>query len=350
MARTPDVPIFLVFVVGLTGVAVSRPPKAGVLRAYEYSLPRMGTLFRITLYSASQAEAGKAAMAAFERVEQLEESMSDYRDQSELVRLSWEAVSAPRVVSPELFYVLDKSLQVSRLSGGAFDVTVGPVVQLWRQARRAGRLPDAAELAKAKAAVDYRNIELDPQARTVLLKRPDMKLDLGGIAKGYAAQQALELLAARGIRRALVAGGGDIALGAPPPDRAGWRIAIDDPSPEGQASPCTLVLHDVAIATSGAAHQFVDVGGHRYSHIINPADGMALKDSGSATVIAPDGAMADALGVALSVLPVSEGLRAIETVEGASAYIVRQTGPASAGWRRYSSRRFPQACGDVRRQ
>jgi thiamine biosynthesis lipoprotein len=310
----------------------------------------MGTLFRIKLYSASEAEASKSALAAFERVEQLEQSMSAYRPDSELMRLSREAVLAPRLVSPELFYVLDKSLQVSRLSGGAFDVTVGPLVGLWRQTRRTKRLPDAAELAKAKAAVDYRNIELDPEARTVLLKRPDMKLDLGGIAKGYAAQQALELLAARGIRRALVAGGGDIAVGAPPPDRAGWRIAIDDPSPEDQAFPCTLVLHDVAISTSGDAHQFVEVGGQRYSHIINPADGMGLRDSSSTTVIAPDGAMADALATALSILPVSEGLRAIETVEGASAYLVRQTGSVPAGWRRYSSRRFPRVCDDVRKR
>jgi thiamine biosynthesis lipoprotein len=350
MATSPDVPIVLVFAVGLTCFAVSPPAKAGVLHAYEYSLPRMGTLFRITLYSASQAEAGKSAMAAFERLEQLEESLSAFRDGSELVRLSREAVSAPRSVSPELFYVLDKSLQVSRLSGGAFDVTIGPLVEVWRQARRAKRLPDAAELAKAKAAVDYRNIELDPQARTVFLKRPDIKIDLGGIAKGYAAQQALELLAARGMRRALIDAGGDITLGAPPPGRAGWKIAIDDPSPEGQASPCTLVLHDVAIATSGDARQFVKVGGQRYSHIINPADGLGLKDSGSTTVIAPDGTMADALATALSVLPVSEGLRLIESVEGASAYIVRQTSPALAGWRRFSSRRFPQACDDVRQR
>jgi thiamine biosynthesis lipoprotein len=146
----------------------------------------------------------------------------------------------------------------------------------------------------------------------------------------------------------LVAGGGDIAVGAPPPGRAGWKIAIDDPSSQGQASPCTLVLHDVAISTSGDTRQFAIVEGQRYSHIINPADGLGLRYRGSTTVIAPDGAMADALATALSILPVSEGLRAIETVQGASAYIVRQTSPASAGWQRYSSRRFPQACGDAR--
>jgi len=337
----------LVLSLGLTStvrnlLAREQPPKP-----FEFSLTRMGTFFRITLYAANQTEASKPAMAAFERVEQLEDLLSAHRQDSEVVRLSRAAVLVPRPVSQDLFYVLDKSLQISRLSGGAFDVTIGPLVDLWREARRTKRLPRTTEIAKAKAAVDYRNIELDSQGRTVLLRRKDMKLDLGAIAKGYAADQALDLLKSCGIQSALIDAGGDITLGAAPPGKAGWKIAIDDPSPQGKEAPCTLVLHDVAIATSGDARQAVEVNGLRYSHIIDPANGMGLQDSGSATVIAPDGITADALATALSVLPVPEGLRLVESIEGAAAYIVRRTG---GEWRHFSSRRFPQECNDIRKR
>jgi thiamine biosynthesis lipoprotein len=303
----------------------------------------MGTLFRITLYAAEEAEASKAAMAAFERVEELEEILSSHREDSELTRLPRLAVSAPQAVSRDLFRVLAQAQQISQLSGGAFDVTVGPLVELWREVRRTKRLPEAAELARARTAVGYRNIELDLQAGTVLLKRNDMKLDLGGIAKGYAADQALALLKSRGIHRALIDAGGDLAVGAAPPGKAGWKVTVRDLDSQRRKPSCTLVLHDVGIATSGDAYQSVDVGGRHYSHIIDPRDGMGLQDGASTTVIARDGTTADALATALSVMPVSDALRLVESIDGASAYIVRG---AEDGVQGFFSREFPQACND----
>jgi thiamine biosynthesis lipoprotein len=310
---------------------------------YEFSLPRMGTTLHLKFYAANAVEAGKAANAVFDRVEDLEQTFSDYRDDSELTQLSREGGNAPRVVSPEMFEILESSLRISELSGGAFDITVGPVVALWREARRTHVMPDAAALVQAKAAVGYRNIELDARNRTVFLKRRDMKLDVGAIAKGYAADQALALLEARGINRALVGAGGDLRIGAPPPGKLGWDIVVDSPDTASGRRPCTLLLHDVGISTSGNSHQFADIQGRHFSHIIDPATGMGLEGGASSTVIARNGTTADGLATALSVMPPEAGLRAVESVEGASAYLVRQS---PQGWEYYSSRGFPQACNE----
>jgi thiamine biosynthesis lipoprotein len=309
------------------------------LQRFEYSLPRMGTLFRIELYAPSEEAAAAAAMAAFERIEKLEQLLSDFREDSELSRLTREAAGAPREVSAELFAVLERSLEISRLSGGAFDVTIGPVSHLWRRARHEGRLPDAAELERARKLVDYRLVELNPRARTVMLQASGMKLDLGAIGKGYAADEALKVLESRGFRRALIDAGGDLRLGDPPPGRSGWRVEVSDPAAAGE--PCVLTLRGVGIATSGDAFQRLDRDGERFSHIVNPHDGRGLRGASSVTVIASEGTTADALATTLSVLPVEEGLRLLESFPGASAYLVRRNGN---GFLRRASRDFPASC------
>jgi len=311
------------------------------LKRYEYSLPRMGTIFRIDLYSADEATASRAAESAFARAEELEQIMSDYREDSELMRLAREGASAPFPVSDDLYNVLAKSIQISELSRGAFDVTVGTLVELWRKARTTGRFPDGSELAKAKALVDYRNIELDPARRTVFLKRAGMKLDLGAIGKGYAADQMLALLQSRGLRQAMVVAGGEMAVGAPPPGETGWRVALDTPDVDTGSPPCTVVLHDIAVSTSGDSKQFVELNGKRYSHVIDPSTGLGLEGAASTTVIAKEAATTDALGTALSIMPVADGIRLAQSLPGVAVYMVRQAGN---GWKRYVSRGFPAGC------
>jgi len=312
-----------------------------LLKHYEFSLPRMGTIFRIELYAPDDATASKAADAAFARAEELEQIMSDYREDSELMRLAREGTSAPFPVSDELYDVLAKSIRISELSHGAFDVTVGPLVELWRNTRTTGRLPDASELARARALVDYRNLELDAAHRTVFLKRAGMKLDLGAIGKGYAADQMLALLQSRGIRQAMVVAGGEVALGAPPPGKAGWKVAIDTPDTSTGNPPCAILLRDAAVSTSGNSRQFVEVAGKRYSHIIDPSTGLGLEGAASTTVIARNSTTADALATALSVMPVADGIRLAESLAGVAGYMVRQAGN---GWKRYVSRGFPKGC------
>jgi thiamine biosynthesis lipoprotein len=242
-------------------------------------------------------------------------------------------------VGEELFFVLAKAQELAQRSDGAFDVTVGPVVRLWRKARRAKQLPDAEELAKARALVGYRNVRLDEKARTVQLLKPGMQLDLGGIAKGYAADEALAVLRREGVTRALVAAGGDIAVSGPPPDAEGWTVGIapvEDPERKPQRH---LLLKDYAVSTSGDAEQYVEIDGKRYSHIVDPRTGVGLVGRQSVTVVAPKGVQADSLTKVVSVLGPERGLPLIEATEGASALVVRKT---EQGEEVIASKRFPK--------
>jgi thiamine biosynthesis lipoprotein len=327
----------LSFLPAPTGVLAANP----LLKRFEYSLPRMGTMFRIELYSASSAQASKAAEAAFARAEELEQIMSDYRADSELMRLSRAGVTAPFPVSRDLYDVLAKSLWTSELSRGLFDVSIGPLVDLWRTARKTGRLPDPGEITKARSLVDYRNIELDPARHSVFLKRPGMMLDLGAIGKGYAADQMLAVLQSQGIHHAMVVAGGEVVVGEPPPGNSGWKVGIDTADADAGSPPCTLLLGAAAVSTSGDEHQFLELNGHRYSHVINPATGWALEGESSTTVIARDSTTADALATALSLMPLSDGIRVAESLSGVSALWVRRVG---GEWKYFASRGFPASC------
>ena len=301
----------------------------------------MGTIFRIEMYAPSDAKASRAAEAAFDRAEQLEQIMSDYRADSELSRLMRDGHAAPFPVSSDLYSVLAKSLWVSRISQGSFDVSIAPLVDLWRTARKDKRLPDPAEIAKAKALVDYRNIELDPVHYTVFLKRAGMKLDLGAIGKGYAADQMLAVLQSQGIHRALVVAGGEVVTSEPPPGSSGWKVRIDTADSDAGVAPCTLLLKGHAVSTSGDEHQFLDVNGHRYSHVINSRTGWALEGKSSTTVIARDSTTADALATAFSTMSVPDGIRVAQSLPSVSALWVRRVG---GEWKRYTSRGFPTSC------
>lgn len=332
---------FLALGLGILTVS-SRPAAAKASpQRFEYSLPRMGTIFRIEMYAASDAKASSAAEAAFARAEELEQIMSDYRADSELARLMRDGNAAPFPVSSDLYNVLAKSQWTSELSRGAFDVSIGPLVDLWRSARKIGRLPDPGEITKAKALVDYRNIEMDPVHHTVFLKRAGMNLDLGAIGKGYAADQMLAVLQSKGIHHALVVAGGEVVTGEPPPGSSGWKVRIDTADSDAGVAPCTLLLSTHAVSTSGDEHQFLEVNGHRYSHIINPRTGWALEGKSSTTVIARDSTTADALATAFSTMSVSDGIRVAQSLPGVSALWVRRVG---GKWKRYASRGFPASC------
>src|SRR5215471_18110824 len=201
-------------------------PAEPPLSRYSFTEPHMGTRFKIIVYAPDEATASKAAKAAFERIAELDGIMSDYRPASELMQLCKKAGEEPVKVSNDLFYVLSKAQQVAERSDGAFDVTVGPVVRLWRVARKTRQLPAPDKLKAALDLVGYQNVKLDPKAQTVQLLKPGMQLDLGGIAKGYAADEALKVLEKHGVKSALVAAGGDIAASAAPPEAKGWTVGI----------------------------------------------------------------------------------------------------------------------------
>ncbi|HUQ95347.1 MAG TPA: FAD:protein FMN transferase [Bryobacteraceae bacterium] len=261
---------------------------AGELQRFEAVEPHMGTLVRITLYAPDAATASHGFKAAFGRIRQLDETLSDYKPDSELSRLR----AGPAVrVSADLYRVLTAAQRIAKDTNGAFDVTLGPAVRLWRAARREGRLPSEQERRAALAKCGYQSLEL--KKKTVRMLKAGMQLDVGGIAKGYAAGEALAVLGALHMRRALVAVSGDLAIGAPPPGKRGWRV---------QARQQTLELRNCAVSTSGDREQFVEVGGKRYSHIIDPKTAIGLESSQEVTVIARQGSIADALATAISVM------------------------------------------------
>lgn len=285
----------------------------------------MGTRFKMILYAVNAETARQAADAAFARIAQLDNIMSDYRETSELMRLSQQAGQAPVRVSDDLFRILVKSQEVAQQTQGAFDVTVGPLVQLWRRARRTREMPDPERLAEAQALTGYRMLHLDEKAQTVRLDKRGMRLDLGGIAKGYAADVALAILKQRGIGQALVAGGGDIAVSEPPPGLPGWTIGIAPLEAPDRPPPRRLRLVNAAVSTSGDAEQHVEIGGIRYAHIIDPKTGMGLMGQRSVTVVAANGTTADALATAVCVLGPERGLKVIGAVDGAAALFVEAT-------------------------
>lgn len=266
----------------------------GLLR-FEAAEPHMGTMFQITLYAPDALAAEQATAAAFARIKALDDALSDYKPESELNIVCRTAFGSPARVSKDLFRVLQQAQQVAFQTQGAFDVTLGPVIRVWREARRAGRLPDPAAVQDAQSRSGYRQLRLGNG--TVQLLAPNMQLDLGGIAKGYAADEALRVLRTRGIRSALVAAGGDLAIGDPPPGRPGWSIGLD----ALDRQPRTVTLSSAAVSTSGDTEQFVEIDGRRYSHIVDPRTGIGLTTRRSATVIAKHGITADPLATAACV-------------------------------------------------
>ncbi|GAC1470589.1 MAG: FAD:protein FMN transferase [Isosphaeraceae bacterium] len=308
------------------------------LTRHEFAETHMGSTFKIVLYSPSEPDARRASRAAFARIAELDRAFSDYQPESELSRLCATAGDVPFPVSDDLFDILQRSRSMYERSGGAFDVTVGPVVRLWRRARRDRKMPSAENLARARALVSSRLLSLDARQKSVRLARSGMKLDLGGIAKGYASEEALKVLRRLGVPRALVAGAGDIVVGDPPPDRDGWTVAIAPLDPSSSAPVVSLSLQNVAISTSGDTERFVEIDGKRFSHIVDPRTGLGIVDRCSVTVVAADGATADALDTAVYVLGPERGLPLVESTPGAAALIVRKS---AAGVETYTSRRFP---------
>jgi thiamine biosynthesis lipoprotein len=299
----------------------------GADQRYAYEKAEMGLPVRVTLYAPDEPTARAAADRAFKRVEALNAVFSDYDSDSELSRLSDSAGSGTAVsVGPELWRVLEFAQRVAGLSHGAFDITVGPVVNLWRVARRKRALPNEERLKEALGRVGYQNLDLDPAAKTALLRKARMRLDAGGIAKGYAMEEALEVLRSSGLPSAMVAGGGDIALGDPPPGEAGWRIEVIALDAGGAPAPRFLKLANCSVATSGDLYQRLEIEGRRYSHIVDPRTGIGLTDHSLVTVVARRGIEADALSKVLAVLGPGEGMPIVEGFPDVAAYVVRAPG------------------------
>lgn len=301
--------------------------RAGELQRFAFEKAEMGLPFRVTLYAEDEAAAKAAADAAFERVAVLNSILSDYDPDSEISRLSRTAGQGKAVpVSGDLWRVLERGQAMAQRTNGAFDVTVGPLVNLWRRARRKGEMPSAELVAEMRVRVGFRNLRLDPAHRTAELLVPEMRLDVGSIGKAYAVDAALAVLKQRGFPRALVAGSGDMAAGDPPPGEAGWRIEVAPLDAPGAPPPQIVLLANRAVATSGDVFQRVEIGGKRYSHIVDPRTGIGLTDHALVTVLAPDCATANSFSTAINVLGPERGLKLIDESPDVAARIARKPG------------------------
>lgn len=284
------------------------------LGRFEYREPHMGTEVRLVLLAPDRAAADSAAAAAFRTVGRLDSLFSDYRPDSGVAVLAQAAGDGvPVPVALELWEVLSQGREWADRTGGAFDVTVGPLTRLWRSAMRRGVLPDPARLEEARAASGYTALVLAGEEKSVLLERPGMSLDLGGIAKGYVAQTVLEELQARGISAVLVDAGGDLALGDAPPREAGWRVEF----PGGEVHR----MANLAVATSGDRYQYLESGGVRYSHILDPRTGVGVTASPTVVVVASDATTADVLASALTVLAPEAGRSLVAALDGVAVRV-----------------------------
>jgi len=296
------------------------------LARFDYLQYRMGMRARMVVYAKDRDAADEAARAAYRRVTELELAASDYRKDSELMRLCAAAGGPPVKISDDLFTLLQTSCEVSRRSDGAFDCTCGPLVRLWREARKTKQLPKQQQIDAALKLVGWRKIKLDATNHTAQLLQPGMLLDLGGIAKGYAGDCVMAVLRQHGVNSALFEIGGDIVVSDAPPDSpAGWDIGI---MPEGGSDKERMVsISNCGISTSGDTFQFVEVGGRHYSHVIDPRTGWALTSRRMTTIIAPQGIISDALSTATDVLEPDQARALVKTYPHTRIYIGKSVDP-----------------------
>jgi thiamine biosynthesis lipoprotein len=288
----------------------------------------MGTFSRVVVIAPTQRTAEKCIEAAFEVQRRVDELMSYHRQDSELNRVNREAAERPIPVNPLTFEVLQKAVHFSELSDGAFDVTVGPLVDLWKAAGEANVPPTDKALAEARARVGYRRLILDEQNMTVQFAVRGMRVDLGGIGKGYAVDRSVEAMKQRGAVGGMVDLGGNIrCFGQPPRGQEHWRIGVQDPNvaPEDVDSVkmlLVLAMTHESVATSGDYRRFVQVQGTRQSHVIDAGTGKGAEKLAGDTIIAPDATTADALSTAVNVLGPEAGMALIERLPGVEAILV----------------------------
>jgi len=309
----------------------------------------IGTHVTITVVTTDPASGPRAVRAeraikkAFGRIARIEALVSRWKPASEVSKINRHAGKSPVRVSEDTFRVLALSKQFARRTDGAFDITVGPFIRLWKEAQKRGRAPADAERRRASALVGADLLLLDADRSTAQLKNHGMMIDLGAIAKGYCVDQAIRALKAEGVSNALVDAGGDIFALGKREDRTVWRLGVQNPDLSSKRRMLGVVeVSDLAVATSGSYRQYRRIGARHYSHIIDPRSGVPADYVPSVTVIAPDATTADALATGLSVMGAEAGLRLVESMPGVEALLIQRRGQGlefrrSSGFRAYEA-------------
>lgn len=299
------------------------------------SVLKLGTWARIRIRSGNPAQARLAQHNAFEAIDLVDRLMSTYRDDSELAQINRFAHQRPVPISPQTYDVLAAGLQYSRITDGAFDMTVAPLITLWKHAADENRLPTTQELDQAVACVGYRKVILSsPEQCTVQLSPECVQLNVDAFAKGHAVDMALQALQQAGMDAGLVEIGGEIACFITEKSPRPWVIGIQDPfastndNPLSQKPSWLIKLNNCSVATSGNYRHYATIANKRYSHIVDPRTGQPAEKIPSVTVIAPQTMDADALATAVSVLGIEKGLALIESLEDTEALLI--TGSADS--------------------
>ncbi|QGJ68556.1 FAD:protein FMN transferase [Planctomycetales bacterium 10988] len=291
------------------------------LRRVEISQVHMGVPFRIAIFAEDPLQ-GIYIFQAFQRIKDLNQIFSDYEDESEISQLarSYE-VNVPQQTSKTLFDLLQESQKINKRSEGAFDITISPLVKLWREGRKNNTLPSSEARKKALQQVGFSNLKLNKKKQTVTFKQQGMQLDFGGIAKGYAVDEAVRILTEAGFKNVLVEAGGDLRVTGPPLDRESWNIGVAPLDAEAEPSQL-LALNNLAVATSGDAFQYLEIDGKRYSHLVDSRTGKAVTTRSSVTIVAPTCTLADGLASAVSVLGPAKGIELIEKYKNVYGFVV----------------------------
>lgn len=298
---------------------------------------KMGSPFVITAVHGDATVAEAAMAAAWAEIDRLEAMISSWRETSETSVVNRNAGVGPVAVSPELFGLIKRSLKVSQLTRGAFDITFASAGRYWDF--KTGKLPDPDVVARAVSAIDYRKIVLDKGPGTVFLDSPGTRIGFGAIGKGYAANRALHVLKQHGIDHALVNAGGDLVATGLQEDGQPWSIAIAHPRRPNQVL-ASLALTEQAVVTSGDYERYFMHEGKRYSHIIDPRTGYPVAGMMSVTIICPDAELADALATSVFVLGREEGLKLINRLARVEGILVTADGQVHFSRTLQQERRF----------
>ena len=273
---------------------------------FSYSEMKMGSPFNIIIVSTDSIKANHLARKSFQLVDSLSHIFSNYDSSSELSKINASAGLLPFKMSPAMLDLVLKAEQAFIQSKGAYDISIGPLSSLWRNARKAKLFPEASSVIATKKLVGFAQVKINKRLGTIFLPNANMQLDFGGIAKGYIGQWVIDYLKANGIQQALADAGGDIVMSGAPLNQKGWLIGVNLPETTDDLLNKKLQLSNCSVATSGDVFQFIEYKGVKYSHIINPLTGYGVTNLRNVTIIAKTGATADWLATACSILPINE--------------------------------------------
>ena len=294
------------FIYTITLLVFSTPLLQAQTRKFSYSEMKMGSAFNLIIVSADSNKANHLARKSYELVDSLNHIFSNYDSSSELSKINASAGLLPYKMSTAMLDLVQKSQYAYIQSKGAYDISIGPLSSLWRNARKAKLFPEASTVLATKKLVGLNQVKINKRLGTIFLPNANMQLDFGGIAKGYIAQWVINFLKANGIQQALADAGGDIVMSGAPLNQQGWLIGVNLPETTDQLLNKKLQLSNCSVATSGDVFQFIEYKGVKYSHIINPLTGYGVTNLRNVTIVAKTGATADWLATACSILPIKE--------------------------------------------